>query len=56
VPSVHACADGECAAPDANCADAQTPTVTVARDSADGGLACADGAGPSAHGVSPEVF
>jgi hypothetical protein len=31
------------------------PTVTVGRAGADGGLACADGAGLSAHGVSPVV-
>jgi hypothetical protein len=55
VPTVPSCADGGCPVPDANCADAQTPTVTVGREGADGGRTCADGAGPSADGVSPVV-
>jgi hypothetical protein len=49
VPTVPSFADGECAAPDASYADEQTPTVTVGRDGADGGLSCADGAGGRRH-------
>jgi hypothetical protein len=56
VPTVESCADGERAAPDAICADVKTPTVTVGRDGADGAPPCADGAGPSAHPVSPVVY
>jgi hypothetical protein len=55
VPTVSWYADGARANPDAICADAGTPTVTVGRDGADGGLTCADGVGPSAHGVFPVV-
>ncbi|KAK1614768.1 hypothetical protein QYE76_020285 [Lolium multiflorum] len=55
VPTVTCYADGERAAPDAICADEKTPTVTVGRDGADGAPPCADGAGPSAHPVSPVV-
>jgi hypothetical protein len=55
VPTVSWYADGARANPDAICADAGTPTVTVGRDGADGELTCADGAGPSAHGVFPVV-
>ncbi|XP_071677206.1 protein neprosin-like [Lolium perenne] len=53
VPTEPSCADGGCPVPDAICADAQTPTVTVGREGADGGRTCADGAGPSADGVCP---
>jgi hypothetical protein len=56
VPTVEVCADGERAAPDAICADAKTPTVTVGRDGADGGMCCTDGAGPLAHYVVPVVL
>jgi hypothetical protein len=48
-------ADGACADPDANCADDETPTVTVGRAYADGEVHCADGAGPSAQKVVPVV-
>jgi hypothetical protein len=56
MPTVILYANGACAYPDANCADAATPTVTVGRACADGGSDCADGAGPSAHGVFPVVI
>jgi hypothetical protein len=56
VSTVRLCADGAYADPDANCADAATPTVTVDRAYADDGSSdCTDGAGPSAHGVPPVV-